>query len=99
MKDKVSFFQVVINSPFYMIQYSDGKKVAQVSAKKVFFGRFYAKESTQFQTAELFKCFSLFTVYWIVSQYILYGHERVGTVLYLFVECSKVLRAEHFRNR
>ncbi len=89
-----------------MIQYSDGKKVVQVSAKKVLFGRFYSKESTQFQTAELFKCFSLFTVYWIVLQCTLYmkgwgGEGRVILIVYcyLFVECSKVLRAEHFRNR
>jgi hypothetical protein len=74
-----------------MIQYCDGKKVVQVSAKKVLFGRFYAKESTQFQTAELFQCCSLFILHIV--------HKRMGTVLYLFVECGKVLRAEHFRNR
>ncbi len=92
----MSFFQVLINSPFYVIQYSDGKKVVQVSAKKVLFYRFYAKESTQFQTAELFQCCSLFILD-CVTIYIV--HKKVGTVLYLFVECSMVLRAEHFRNR
>jgi hypothetical protein len=82
------------------------KSSTVVSAKKVLFGRFYSKDSTQFQKAALFKCFSLFILD-CVTMYIVRVHERgeegvgrrVILYYYLFLECSKVLRAEHFRNR
>ncbi len=71
----MSFFQVQINSPFYMIQYSEGKKVVQVSAKKVLFDRFYAKSQRSFRKPNCSNVFSLFILD-CVKMYIVRVHER-----------------------